>query len=77
MRLCDLDSGLGRLTQAVSHLLTWARRQHNTIQAGPDASLYQWMIKTDNPAIAAVRPQRCTPVRSPASSKLRPRSRCP
>ena len=41
--------------QAVSHLLAWARKQSDTIAPTSDASLYQWIVASQLPTIAAVR----------------------
>ncbi|HEX8323917.1 MAG TPA: PD-(D/E)XK nuclease family protein, partial [Tepidisphaeraceae bacterium] len=51
-------TGLRRVTtpaQAVSHLLIWARRQHATIEAASEASLYDWMARSTDPRVTTVR----------------------
>lgn len=51
-------TGIERITtpaQAVSHLLGWARKQHATIEASPEASLYQWMTSSLIPPVVDVR----------------------
>ena len=41
--------------QAVTHLVTWARRQHTTISDPAEASLYDWLARATAPRVVEIR----------------------
>ena len=41
--------------QAVTHLITWGRHQHKTIDGDGEASLYDWLARTTNERVVRIR----------------------
>ena len=41
--------------QAVTHLITWARRQHKEIETGDDAALYDWLARKHDKRVTDLR----------------------